>query len=66
MEYRSFPKDGKIQVKYQRSYYHVRKSCILDKNDAFTPNDIYLEDAGVDRMDNKQRRLFNQEFGLHL
>ena len=31
MEHRSFLRDGKLQVKFQRTYYHVRRDCILSK-----------------------------------
>ena len=64
MEYRSFFRDGKLQVKYQRTYYHVSKSCVREKNRDFLSTTIVLEDCS--QLDAKQREKLNKEFGLKL
>ena len=53
MEYRSFLRDGKLQIKYQRTYYHVSQACVLKKNDNFTSAAIFLKDCP--QLDTKQK-----------
>lgn len=44
MERGSFLRDGKLRVKFQWTYYHVRRDCIQLKNDAFTGGVIIVDD----------------------
>lgn len=62
MEHRSYLRDGKMQVKFQRTYYHVRRSCVQSKNDAFNSDSVVVEDQS--RLDDKQKRLLAKEFAL--
>ena len=36
-EYRSFTKNGKLQVHYGTTHYHLRETCIKEKNPEFNP-----------------------------
>ena len=36
-EYRSFTKNGKLQVHYGTTHYHLREKCIKEKNPEFNP-----------------------------
>lgn len=54
MEHRSYMRDGKMQVIFQRSYYHVQRSCVLSKNDTFT-HAIFFKDQS--HLDEKQLSL---------
>jgi hypothetical protein len=64
MEYRSFLRDGKLQVKYQRTYYHVSQACVLKKNDNFSSAAIFLKDCP--QLDTKQKQKLKKEFGLEI
>ena len=55
MEHHSFLCDGKLQVKFQRTYDHVRRDCIQLKNDAFTGGAIVIDD---------QSRLYENHKGV--
>lgn len=59
MEHRSFLRDGKLQVKFQRTYYHVRRDCILSKNDAFTGGAIVIDDQS--RLDENHKVVLERE-----
>ena len=59
MEHRSFLRDGKLQVKFQRTYYHVRRDCILSKNDAFTGGAIVIDDQS--RLDDNHKVVLERE-----
>lgn len=59
MKHRSFLRDGKLQVKFQRTYYHVRRDCILSKNDAFTGGAIVIDDQS--RLDENHKVVLERE-----
>lgn len=59
MEHRSFLRNGKLQVKFQRTYYHVRRDCILSKNDAFTGGAIVIDDQS--RLDDNHKVVLERE-----
>lgn len=52
-------RDGKLQVKFQRTYYHVRRDCILSKNDAFTGGAIVIDDQS--RLDENHKVVLVRE-----
>lgn len=62
MEHRSFLRDRKLQVKFQQTYYHVRRDCILSKNDAFTGGAIFVDDES--RLDENHKVVLEREFDL--
>ena len=55
-------RDGKLQVKFQQTYYHVRRDCILSKNDAFTGGAIFVDDES--RLDENHKVVLEREFDL--
>lgn len=62
MEHRSFLRDGKLQVKIQRTHYHVRRDCILSKNDAFTGGTIVKDDQSP--LDENHKVVLEREFDV--
>ena len=64
MEHRSFLQGGKLQVKFQRTYYHVRKDCIMSKNDAFSGEAILIDDQS--RLDEDHKAILDREFDIKI
>ena len=66
-EYRSFMKDGKLQVRYGPTHYHLKKECIQDKNDDFNPRrDIVISPTDNFRFTNEHEELLLEEFGIEI
>jgi hypothetical protein len=64
-EYRSFTKDGKLQVRYGPTHYHLKNECILQKNDDFNPRrDIVISPTDNSRFTNAHAELLLEEFGI--
>lgn len=59
VEHRSFLPNGRLQVKCQRTYYHVRRDCIQSKNDAFTGEAIVIDDQS--RLDESHKIVLERE-----
>lgn len=59
MEHHSFLRDGKLQVKFQRTYYHVRRDCNPSKNDHFTGGTIAIDDQS--RLDENHKVVLERE-----
>ena len=49
-------------MKFQQTYYHVRRDCILSKNDAFTGGAIFVDDES--RLDENHKVVLEREFDL--
>ena len=64
MEHRSFLRHGKLQVKFQRTHYHVKKDCILSKNYAFTGGSVFIDDQS--RLDENHKTVLEREFDIKL
>ena len=64
MELCSFLPGGKLQVKFQRTYYHVRKDCILSKNDAFSGEAILIDHQS--HLDEDHKAILEREFDIQI
>ena len=63
-EYRSFTKNGKLQVHYGTTHYHLREECIKEKNPEFNPlTDLVLTPTDYARFLPSHEELL-QGFGI--
>lgn len=66
-EYRSFVKEGKLQVHYGPTHYHLLVSCILAKNAEFDAKvDLIVTEADEKSMTEAHKRHLKNEFDLVL
>ena len=64
MEHQSFLHGGKLQVKFHRTYFHVRKDCILSKDDAFSGEAIFIDDQS--HLDGDHKAILESKFDIQI
>jgi len=64
-EYKSFVKDGKLQVHFRPTHYHLRAACITAKNPEFdTSNDMLITENDKRSFKEPHKCLIYGEFKL--
>ena len=62
VEHRSFLRNGRLQVKCQRTYYHIKRDCIQSKNDAFTGEAVVINDQSC--LDENLKVVLEREYDV--